>query len=144
MLASSRLISSIKTLQQYLFPAIARIPAVVSENNGSIMNQMNIRKKIGGRSTQFLALVFKRVIRPDTSRQPKLRALRIYLHLECQVSDIIIDAAKSTLLIIDLQKFTLSPALRNNLLPDMSKAKEIILKYGIPSIRKAGVFRSWG
>ena len=65
------------------------------------------------------------------------------LHLECQVSDITIDAAKTALLIIDVQNFTLSPALRKDLPPEMFEAEEVILNYGIPAARKAGIQIIW-
>lgn len=69
------------------------------------------------------------------------------LHLECQISDITIDPAKTALLIIDLQSFTLSPALRVNLPQEMFEAEDTILKHGIPAVRKAGiqiVWLNWG
>ena len=78
---------------------------------------------------------------PDS--EPKPSSLR----LECQVSNITIDPAKSALLIIDLQNFTLSQALRTNLPPEMFGAEDIILTYGIPAARKAGiqvVWLNWG
>ena len=69
------------------------------------------------------------------------------LRLECQVSDITIDPAKTALLIIDLQNFTLSQALKGELPKEMFKAEDIILKQGIPAARKAGiqiVWLNWG
>ncbi|KAG8533060.1 uncharacterized protein KY384_001843 [Bacidia gigantensis] len=69
------------------------------------------------------------------------------LHLECQVSNVTIDPAKTALLIIDVQNFTLSPALRKDLSPEMFEAQDAILKYGIPAARKAGiqiVWLNWG
>ena len=65
------------------------------------------------------------------------------LYLECQVSDITIDAAKTALLIIDVQNFTLSPALRKDLPPEILEAEEVILNYGIPAARKAGIQIIW-
>ena len=65
------------------------------------------------------------------------------LRLECQVSDVMIDPAKTALLIIDLQNFTLSQALRTGLPSKMFEVEEAILKYAIPSARKAGIQIVW-
>ena len=69
------------------------------------------------------------------------------VRLKCQVSNVTLDPAKTALLIIDLQNFTLSRALRGNLPPEMFQAEEAIRTRGIPSARKAGiqiVWLNWG
>ena len=65
------------------------------------------------------------------------------LHLECQISNVVLDPAKTALLIIDLQNFTLSRALRTDLSPEFFEAEEAILNYAIPSARKAGIQVIW-
>lgn len=124
------------------------MPAIMSENKGTKINQLSIGKKmlVGAPDNFWLwspeeGYDLTRPANPDS--EPKASSLR----LECQVSDITIDPAKSALLIIDLQNFTLSQALRTNLPPEMFEAEEVILKYGIPSARKAGiqvVWLNWG
>ena len=74
---------------------------------------------------------------PDTGPIPSS------LRLECQISDIRIDPAKTALLIIDLQNYTLSKALRKDFPPEMLEAEEVILKHGIPAARKAGIQIIW-
>lgn len=69
------------------------------------------------------------------------------LHLKCQVSNVTLDPAKTALLIIDLQNYTLSKALRTDLPAEMFEAEEIILTHAIPSARKAGmqiIWLNWG
>ena len=69
------------------------------------------------------------------------------IQLECQVSNVTIDPAKTALLLIDLQNFTLSTALRGDLPPEMIEAERVLLNYGIPAARKAGiqiVWLNWG
>lgn len=65
------------------------------------------------------------------------------LHLECQVSNITIDPAKTALLLIDLQNFTLNRALRRDLPLEMFQAKKTLLEYGIPAAKKAGIQIIW-
>lgn len=120
----------------------------MSENIGSKINQLSIGKKmlVGAPENFWLwtpeeGYDLTRPTNPDLV--PKASSMR---H-ECQVSDITIDPAKTALLIIDLQNFTLSQALRPNLPPEMSEAEEVILKHGIPAARKAGiqiVWLNWG
>lgn len=78
-----------------------------------------------------------RPMHPDSA--PVLNRIR----LECQVSNVTIDPAKTALLIIDLQNFTLSPALRNDLPQEMFEAEQKILDYDIPAARKAGIQIIW-
>ena len=78
---------------------------------------------------------------PDSSPAPAS------LRLGCQVSNVTIDPAKTALLVIDVQNFTMSPALRNELPHEMFEAEEALLKYAIPAARKAGiqiVYLNWG
>ena len=77
----------------------------------------------------------------DLSRPPNPDSAPVpsSLRLECQVSNVTIDPAKTALLIIDLQNFTLSRALRTDLPPEVFEAEEMILSYGIPAARKAGI-----
>ena len=65
------------------------------------------------------------------------------IHLKCQVSNITIDPAKTALIIIDLQNYTLSPALQSDLPQEMFEAESIILKDAIPAARKAGIQIVW-
>ncbi|KAI4212724.1 MAG: hypothetical protein LQ351_004616 [Letrouitia transgressa] len=85
----------------------------------------------------------------DLSRPPNPDSSPVSssLRLECQVSNTTIDPAKTALLIIDVQNFTLGAALRNDLSPEMFEAEQAILKYGIPAARRAGiqiVWLNWG
>ena len=78
--------------------------------------------------------------RPSNPESPPVSS---NLHLECQLSNLTIDPAKTALLIVDLQNFTLSSALRKDLPPEMFEAEEKILSYGIPAARKAGIQIIW-
>lgn len=78
-----------------------------------------------------------RPMHPDSNPVPTS------IRLECQVSNVTIDPAKTALLIIDLQNFTLSPALRNDLPKEIFEAEQILLEYGIPAARKAGIQIIW-
>ena len=85
----------------------------------------------------------------DLSRPPNADSapLPSSLHLSCQVSNVTIDPAKTALLVIDLQNFTLSRALRGDLPPEMSEAEDAIMEHAIPAARKAGiqvVWLNWG
>ena len=81
----------------------------------------------------------------DLSRPPNINSVPApsSLRLECQVSNVTIDPTKTALLIIDLQNFTLSRALRANLPLEMFEAEERILRCGIPAARKAGIQIIW-
>lgn len=65
------------------------------------------------------------------------------VHLKCEISNVVIDPAKTALIIIDLQNFTLSSALRKDLALPMREAEEVLLKFGIPAARKAKIQIIW-
>lgn len=78
---------------------------------------------------------------------PNSEPLQSALLLKCEISNVTIDPAKTALVIIDLQNFTLSSSLRDDLIDDLLEAEEVLLKYGIPAARKAGiqiVWLNWG
>jgi nicotinamidase-related amidase len=78
---------------------------------------------------------------------PDSEPIKPVLHLQCEISNIIIDPAKTALVIIDFQNYSLSSALRDVFIPDLLKAETNLLQYGIPSARKAKiqvVWLNWG
>ncbi|KAJ8067170.1 hypothetical protein OCU04_004537 [Sclerotinia nivalis] len=78
---------------------------------------------------------------------PGSEPIESVLRLKCEISNITIDPEKTALVITDLQNFTLSSALRNDLIDDLHEAEETLLQYGIPAARKAGiqvVWLNWG
>ncbi|KAL8948975.1 MAG: hypothetical protein Q9222_004881 [Ikaeria aurantiellina] len=69
------------------------------------------------------------------------------IQLECQVSNIRFDPSKTALLVIDLQNFTLSRALRKDSPSEMFEAEQAIVEHAIPAAREAGiqiVWLNWG
>ena len=121
----------------------------MAHNKGSRINQISIGEKlvVGGPYNHWLwspqdGYDLTRPADPIS----EFRASKCLL-LECQVSNITIDPAKSALVIIDLQNFTLSRALRHDLPPEMFEVEDVLLQYGIPASRKAGiqiVWLNWG
>jgi nicotinamidase-related amidase len=78
---------------------------------------------------------------------PDSEPIDTVLHLKCEISNVIIDPAKTALVIIDLQNYTLSSALRDDLIPDLFEAEKNLLEHGIPAARKAKiqvVWLNWG
>jgi len=68
--------------------------------------------------------------------------------LECEISNVTIDPAKTALLIIDMQNFSLSAQLGSSIaVPPMFQAEDNLLKYAIPAARSAQiqiVWLNWG
>ena len=65
------------------------------------------------------------------------------VHLDCEVSNIIIDPAKTALTIIDMQNITLSRSLNGEISPALFKAQDQLVKYGIPAARALGIQVIW-
>jgi len=64
------------------------------------------------------------------------------LKLQCALTPITIDPAKTALVIIDMQNFFMSKALDNNV-ASYKQAEEILLSHGIPAARKAQIQIIW-
>ncbi|KAK4141779.1 Isochorismatase-like protein [Dichotomopilus funicola] len=64
------------------------------------------------------------------------------LKLQCAMTPIVIDPAKTALLIIDLQNYDLHEASGNNN-PEFYRAEDIILQYAIPAARETGIQIIW-
>ncbi|KAK0667267.1 Isochorismatase-like protein [Cercophora samala] len=64
------------------------------------------------------------------------------LTLQCALTPVVIDPAKTALLIIDLQNYDLHEALGNDN-PEFYRAEDAVLKYAIPAARKAGIQIIW-
>lgn len=65
------------------------------------------------------------------------------LHLNCYISNIAIDPSKTALVIIDMQNFSLSSALKPDLVPAVYQAQDALLKYAIPAARRAKIQVIW-
>ena len=63
---------------------------------------------------------------------PESEPINSVLHLECEISNVTIDPAKTAQVIIDFQNYSLSSALRDDLLPDLAKAEQNLLQHGLP------------
>lgn len=69
------------------------------------------------------------------------------VHIDCEVSNITVDPAKTALVIVDMQNIALSKALEADTAPSMYKAQEQLIRYGIPAARALGfqvVWLNWG
>lgn len=69
------------------------------------------------------------------------------LHLECEISNVVIDPTKTALVIVDMQNFSMHPTLRKEIPPSMKQVEENLLKLGLPAAREAGiqvVWLNWG
>ncbi len=65
------------------------------------------------------------------------------LLLPCEISNVTIDPLKTALLIIDMQNFSISNALRTDVVPDMVHAQDTLLKYAIPAARRLRIQIIW-
>ena len=73
--------------------------------------------------------------------------LKTRLLLDCQISNVAIDPAKTALMIIDLQNYTMCRAFRPDTVPAMFRAQESLLMHGIPAARRAEIqiiWANWG
>lgn len=65
------------------------------------------------------------------------------LHLNCYISNIAIDPSKTALVIIDMQNFSLSGALKADIVPAVYQAQDALLRYAIPAARRAMIQVIW-
>lgn len=65
------------------------------------------------------------------------------VRLRCEISDVTIDPAKTALVIIDMQNFSMCSALGTSSTPDIVQVEEILLRYAIPAARKARIQIIW-
>lgn len=65
------------------------------------------------------------------------------LHLNCYISNIAIDPSKTALVIIDMQNFSLSGALKPDIVPAVYQAQDALLRYAIPAARRAMIQVIW-
>ncbi|KAI0097513.1 isochorismatase family protein [Nemania sp. FL0031] len=68
--------------------------------------------------------------------------IKPHLKLQCKLTPILVDPAKTALLIIDLQNYDLHEALGNKN-KNFYDAEDIVLKYAIPAARKAEIQIIW-
>lgn len=69
------------------------------------------------------------------------------LLLECEISNVVIDSTKTALMIIDMQNFSLHPALGREVVPSVEQAEATLVKVGLPAARRAKiqvVWLNWG
>lgn len=75
---------------------------------------------------------------------PEAEPLQPRLVLQCEISNVAIDPAKTALLIIDMQNFLMCRALRvDTAIPAMFQAQDVLLEYGIPAARQTGIQIIW-
>ncbi len=77
--------------------------------------------------------------RPSTSGS---NPVELRVKLQCAMTPVVIDPAKTALLIIDFQNYNVSKALGNDVKAYFD-AEDILLKYAIPAARKAGIQVIW-
>lgn len=65
------------------------------------------------------------------------------LLLNSEISPVTIDPAKTALLIIDMQNYSMNTALGGRISPTVFEAMDMLLKYGIPAARKANPQVIW-
>jgi nicotinamidase-related amidase len=65
------------------------------------------------------------------------------LLLSCEISKLTIDPAKTALVIIDMQNYSMNTALGGRISPAVFRAMDMLLKYGIPAARKANLQIIW-
>lgn len=81
---------------------------------------------------------------PSTPTAPPVQRR---LHLDCHISSVSLDPAKTALLIIDMQNFSMSGALGEDDVPAVLQAQDVMLQYAIPAARKANlqiIWLNWG
>lgn len=69
------------------------------------------------------------------------------LHLECEISNVVIDPSKTALVIIDMQNFSMHRALGREVPASMEQVEATLVKLGLPAARKAKiqvVWLNWG
>jgi nicotinamidase-related amidase len=69
--------------------------------------------------------------------------LQSRLLLDCEISNVAIDPAKTALMIIDLQNYTMCRAFRPDTVPAMYQAQDSLLMHGIPAARRAMIQIVW-
>jgi nicotinamidase-related amidase len=65
------------------------------------------------------------------------------LSLDCDISNVTVDPAKTALLVIDMQNFSMSTALGNDVTEPLQRAEDAIQKLAVPAARKAGIQVIW-
>jgi nicotinamidase-related amidase len=78
---------------------------------------------------------------------PNIESVGSRVHLDGEVSNVILDPAKTALVIIDMQNIALSQALDADTSPAMYKAQDQLIEYGIPAARALGfqiMWLNWG
>ena len=68
-------------------------------------------------------------------------------HLDCEVSDVVLDSVKTALVIVDMQNISLSSSLHGEVNQAMQRAEANLLKYAIPAARSLElriVWLNWG
>ena len=76
---------------------------------------------------------------PSTPTAPPIQRR---LKLDCHISNVSLDPAKTALLIIDMQNFSMSSALGESI-PAALQAQEALLQYAIPAARTAKIQIIW-
>lgn len=75
---------------------------------------------------------------------PEAEPLRPRLLLDCEISTVAIDPAKTALIIIDMQNYSMCKALRaDTAVPAMFQAQDALLDYGIPAARRTEIQIIW-
>ena len=75
---------------------------------------------------------------------PEAEPLRPRLSLDCEISNVAIDPAKTALMIVDMQNFLMCKALRaDTAVPAMFQAQDSLLRYGIPAARQTDIQIIW-
>lgn len=77
---------------------------------------------------------------PSTPASPPVQQR---LRLSCHISNVTIDPAKTALLIIDMQNFSMSSALGEADVAAISQAEEVLLQHAIPAAHKANIQIIW-
>jgi nicotinamidase-related amidase len=78
---------------------------------------------------------------------PNSAPLENRVHVDCEVSNVVLDPAKTALVIIDMQNFAMSAALNADVPGAMYKAEDALVRYGIPAARALGfqvIWLNWG
>ncbi|KAJ8132116.1 hypothetical protein O1611_g1505 [Lasiodiplodia mahajangana] len=73
---------------------------------------------------------------------PHSKPIEPRLRLQCSLTPVVIDPAKTALLIIDIQNYDLHEALGNDN-HNFYNAEEIVLRHAIPAARKSGIQIIW-
>lgn len=65
------------------------------------------------------------------------------LSLPCDISNVTIDPAKTALLVIDMQNFSMATSLGNDVTKPLQQAEDAIENFAVPAARKAGIQVIW-